>query len=615
MATRYAVATGNWSNTATWDGGTLPTSADDVYANNKTVTIDQNITVVSLRNAAVASPVIAAGGSFQTQTSGTRTISANVISTGATILNVQGTCNCTLTGNVTGGSSGSNYPAVIIANYGSLGSSLSSYPVFVLNGNVTGGSVSGAYGVRLWGGTMTINGAVTGGTASTGANGADFYNSDNQPAAITINTGPITGGSSSSGSTPGFSATTSPTGTALTNSYININCNIVGGSIQQSNYGVSTSSSIPITIVGNITPAFGTGLYHNANANLAVTGNINCSGQAGAGIQSVGGVSSNVITVNGNITAGTSGATGGFFKNGGLGNVSITGTVTGGTAQQASGVRIDNNANGTVTINGDVYGTSAGGYGARLFVSSGSTIVVNGNSYGSTTGTSGYGVSNETIYTVTVNGNSYGGGGTGCYGAYNGSTGTLIVNGSAVAGTGTTCSGAHNNSTGTMIVTKAVGNGYGPGSVGIGISYGVVSNNQGSITRVEQLEFGALGMIPIFGPGQIVLVSQTTNIVNFYTSTGTRKTLVDGNASGLMPAVSNVRSGISYNGGSLTGTCAVPAASSVAAGVAVDNTVGTAALTQANVWGYALSSASSVAGSVGEKLKKTAIPADIIALG
>jgi hypothetical protein len=62
MALRYAVANGNWSNTATWNGGTLPTSADDVYTNNFTVTIDQNVTVLSLRNTAGAPAV--AGGIF-----------------------------------------------------------------------------------------------------------------------------------------------------------------------------------------------------------------------------------------------------------------------------------------------------------------------------------------------------------------------------------------------------------------------------------------------------------------------------------------------------------------------------------------------------------------------
>lgn len=63
----------------------------------------------------------------------------------------------------------------------------------------------------------------------------------------------------------------------------------------------------------------------------------------------------------------------------------------------------------------------------------------------------------------------------------------------------------------------------------------------------------------------------------------TKKNLVDANASGLMPAASHVRSGTVYNGGNSTGTCAVPAAGSVALGVAVDNTTGTAVLTQANV--------------------------------
>jgi hypothetical protein len=62
MAVRYAVATGNWSDTATWDGGTLPTNLDDVLTNGFIVTIDQDVQVLSLRNTAL-SPAVQ-GGSF-----------------------------------------------------------------------------------------------------------------------------------------------------------------------------------------------------------------------------------------------------------------------------------------------------------------------------------------------------------------------------------------------------------------------------------------------------------------------------------------------------------------------------------------------------------------------
>lgn len=53
MALRGAVASGNWSNPATWNGGVLPSPGDVVASNNFTVTIDQDINVDSLTNAAV----------------------------------------------------------------------------------------------------------------------------------------------------------------------------------------------------------------------------------------------------------------------------------------------------------------------------------------------------------------------------------------------------------------------------------------------------------------------------------------------------------------------------------------------------------------------------------
>lgn len=61
MANVYAVKTGNWSDPTVWNTGALPTSADDVYSNNFTVTIDQNVTVLSIRNS-IASPIVGGGG-------------------------------------------------------------------------------------------------------------------------------------------------------------------------------------------------------------------------------------------------------------------------------------------------------------------------------------------------------------------------------------------------------------------------------------------------------------------------------------------------------------------------------------------------------------------------
>ena len=86
MALRYAIATGNWSNAAIWNGGTLPTSADDVYANNFTVTIDTNVTVLSIRNRA-GSPAVAGGGFI---ISSAITVTVTGVSTG--IMGGTGSC-------------------------------------------------------------------------------------------------------------------------------------------------------------------------------------------------------------------------------------------------------------------------------------------------------------------------------------------------------------------------------------------------------------------------------------------------------------------------------------------------------------------------------------------
>jgi hypothetical protein len=45
----YGNANGNWSNSSTWLNSTLPTSASDVWANGRSIDIDTDVTVLSLR--------------------------------------------------------------------------------------------------------------------------------------------------------------------------------------------------------------------------------------------------------------------------------------------------------------------------------------------------------------------------------------------------------------------------------------------------------------------------------------------------------------------------------------------------------------------------------------
>jgi hypothetical protein len=75
MANVYAIKTGNWSDVTVWNTGALPTSADDVFSNNFTVTIDQNVTVLTIRNSSATG--ITAGGSFRIVLSGISLVCTN----------------------------------------------------------------------------------------------------------------------------------------------------------------------------------------------------------------------------------------------------------------------------------------------------------------------------------------------------------------------------------------------------------------------------------------------------------------------------------------------------------------------------------------------------------
>ena len=297
----------------------------------------------------------------------------------------------------------------------------------------------------------------------------------------------------------------------------------------------------------------------------------NATGGSANGAHGANNTSTGTLTVTGNATAG-SGAGANGANNVGAGTLTVTGNVTGGGANAANGA--NNVSTGTLTITGNATGGSANG---------------------------AHGANNASTGTLTMTGNATGGSVAGGNGANNTSTGTMTIVGSAIGSNN--ANGASNVSTGILNAKRAVGNDWGIGATGMVSVAGVNSAVVGSQTRVEEFEFGLLGQAPV--TGAVSCPDQTTNVCLVHRLSSTKKTLSDPSASTGMPNEADVRDALSYALGNKTGTLKVPAAGSVALGVAVDNTTGTAVLTPAAVWD-ALTSGMTTSGSIGARLKNAA---------
>lgn len=283
MANRYAIIAGNWSSTATWDGGTLPTASDDVYANNKNVNIDQNISVLSLRN--TANIGITAGGTFTFNTQNvTAEITDNIYMNPTSIAFISITAiTGTVLLNIPNGviTSANSNSAICIThssactfqlNAISLSSTLTTASttrvlsktgsgIAIINANIdnlyNGSNNDWALVLLAGSGTTNILGNVTGG------NSIGFYNSYQ---AIRVDSGivNITGDIINARYTGNPSDLTPRASIYLTNGTINITGNITGP-----NAGRAISSSGgALNITGTIS-----GGGTNNLANIAITGN------------------------------------------------------------------------------------------------------------------------------------------------------------------------------------------------------------------------------------------------------------------------------------------------------------------------------------------------------
>jgi hypothetical protein len=239
----YTAASGNWSTAANWNGGTLPLAGDDVFADGKTITIDQNVNVGTIRN------TLRSGGT-----------------TGGTFLVTSGGFTITTT------SAQGFFPnaaTYLLQLSHTTGTNTINGSLICPGTNTNGVSISGAGGTTNINGNLTTNGASTAllvsaistvnivGTLQSGT--SSVCGSITGAATINI-TGNVTAGA---GAGAGLSNT-------LAAATINITGNVSAGAAAA---GISSTVASTITVVGTITstntqPAI---LMTNASSTLTIS--------------------------------------------------------------------------------------------------------------------------------------------------------------------------------------------------------------------------------------------------------------------------------------------------------------------------------------------------------
>jgi hypothetical protein len=292
---------------------------------------------------------------------------------------------------------------------------------------------------------------------------------------------------------------------------------------------------------------------------------------------------------------------------------------------------INKASNGTIIINGDLVGGNASNNQSgmnALFATAGNTIV-NGSVSGWSSGTGNTGVNvgiNQSAGSLIVNGNVTGGG-TGGSSTQHGITfsGTSVtINGNIIGGSGTSiglvCSSAANinvngllnaSSTSPAISSTGAHTLIYSGSLAASAGSPAIVSNQVTATNIFTGPFYNNGAVMAVQVARMFLSSNSTEWQFTSDAIGVSQSLYTADLIPTYPSASDVRLGTSYSSGSLTGTLAMPQASSVQFGVPVDNTTGSAVLTTASlasaIWDRQRSQLSTT-GSIGERLQNVATP-------
>lgn len=607
MATRFAIATGNWSNPAIWDNGVGPVAGDFVYANGNTVTINQNVNVGFISNGASGAylPNIA-----------TPAMTANNAPSGiASASTVNSTFNAWQAFDqspgtywqATAGTGWLRYEFPsnkVVRRYAILGSSTQSQ-------NPRNWTLEGSFDGVLWTGihTVTLGAAIA---ANTWYDSGLFGNTT----AFLYYRLNITLSGGSNLMIPEFQMTEStststgvtPNGTFTMPTAYNITCTAPNGIINQGTTNVAPTLTISAT-TGTITLA--TNIRGSSTVNTSNTVTISGNGHN--------------ITVNGDIFGGTGISTLGVNRNA-SGTFTVNGVIYGGT-NAASTVSLVNTALGTGTINviGGLSSTGAvvaasltnaaicainitGNIGngsaytnsntATFINTAAATITILGNISISTTGFIGVnGLNNSGNATINVTGNITGGASSAgsCTGIAT-SLGSLTVTGTVTGGNNTSNHGISQTG-GTVVINGNVTGGTNcPGLLSNGTSATINGDILASATfpGVQSTSLTANTLVngSLYGNSYVTAVSvirlgitpSTTMVYRMATNTGAAYNFYPVGSTALgTPATTDVRNGVTYASGALTGTLVVPLASAVTDGVIFDNgTIGTAQNTAAS---------------------------------
>ena len=525
MAIRKAVATGNWSATATWDGGIIPGLEDTVYANGYTVTIDQAIDLTG--STVDQSGSFIPGQIYEIVSIGTTNfaLTANCIAPGTNATTAVAVSNTvgTIFQAVNSGTAttGTARRVGALLNYVNAPISVVTGGGFTMSGNY---NITGAYIQAGSANCLSFTSTATSTLAGCRATGSAFN----------LSTRAISFGS---------------TGTLTLDGIIALGGRVAGTTVANGGHAIENTSSGTIDIINASTLTGGVAAF-------AFALNNNSSG---------------IITVTSSTATGGSGSSAICLSNNSTGTITVTtSTILGGTVANALGI---NNA-----VAGSITCTSC-------TITAGSSNTCNG--------IQNAGAGSVTITSSTITG----GAGFTAPGINNASIGTITLTTSTLTGgIGTASPGLNNASTGTIVSTgdiTATNSAHGLASASTAASVKVSGSFIGSANGTAAIYASKFLVDPTPATAKIRQAKNgTTTYSDFFTA--------DNALTQAAPA--DVRSGTVYADGALTGTLAVPAAGSVALGVPVDATTGTAALTPASVWDHLLT-AITTSSTIGTLLK------------